>query len=157
AEMAENLLRIRDLQDRTGLFGSFVPCPTGRRSPGDPMRPTQLEVGKSPSAYLHLRLVAAARCALDNIAHIESGWELQGAKIGEVALRSGADDWGSTGINLASGPARPAPLIAVEEIERIVRDAGFSPWPRNGQHGCVPAEMMLNRRRMGGQVLTLVR
>lgn len=156
-ETAEHLLRVRELQDRTGLFGSFVPCPVGRRGPGDPMRPVQASEGKRPSSYLHLRLVAAARCALDNIVHIESGWELQGAKIGEVALRSGADDWGCTGIYFPSGPSRPTPLIAVEEIERLVRDSGFTPWPRDGQYGRIPSEMMVNRRKMGGPVLTLVR
>ena len=74
------------------------------------------------TAAEHLKILALTRLYLDNVPHIQASWQ-GGLKVGQVALRFGADD-----IN----GAEPGRLRATEEdIRRIIREAGFVPKERD--------------------------
>jgi cyclic dehypoxanthinyl futalosine synthase len=83
--------------------------------------------------------LAAARLYLDNIPHFQSSWLTQGLKMGQLALRFGADDMGSVMIeeNVVSS-AGSLHCTTAPEMERVIRDAGFLPFQRNNLYQPVP-------------------
>ncbi len=116
----EHLERIRALQDETGGFTAFIPWPF---QPGN----TELRVPKVlPVEYL--KMLALSRLFLDNIPNIQASWVTQGPKVAQVALEFGANDFGSTMIeeNVVAA-AGVAHRLSIEEIEKIIRDAGYLP------------------------------
>ncbi len=113
-----HLERIRNLQDKTGGFTAFIPW-TYQPSPGR-------IPGKKPHSYYYLRLLSVSRIFLDNIPHIQASLVTQGQSVGQVALRFGADDMGSTMIEenvVASAGLRFT--IDESQIIRLINDAGF--------------------------------
>ncbi len=116
----EHLDRIRRLQDETGGFTAFIPWPF---QPGN----TELRVPKVlPVEYL--RLLALSRLYLDNIPNLQASWVTQGPKVAQIALEFGANDFGSTMIeeNVVAA-AGVSHRLSIEEIEKIIRDAGYTP------------------------------
>ena len=82
--------RIRDLQDETGGFRAFIPWSFQSGN-------TALEGATEPATGVdYLMTLAVSRLYLDNVPHIQASWVTQGLKMGQVALRFGADDLGST-------------------------------------------------------------
>ena len=143
----EWLFRIRELQQDTGLFKAFASGAIGVRGLGDPSQPARPIGTATASAFLFLRSLAAARCVLDNIPYFQSSWESQGAKIGEIALQFGANDFGATGL-VARGAEtiRLTPILSTDEIERLIRDSGHTPWQRSGDFQRLQPDMMSGYR-----------
>jgi cyclic dehypoxanthinyl futalosine synthase len=85
-----------------------------------------------PSSNRYLRLLAVARLYLDNVANIQSSWVTQGAYIGQMALRFGANDLGSTMMeeNVVSS-AGAAYSMAKEQMVELIKDIGEIPAVRN--------------------------
>jgi cyclic dehypoxanthinyl futalosine synthase len=80
----------------------------------------------------YLRTQALARIFLDNIENIQSSWVTQGPEIGQIALRYGANDFGSVMMeeNVVSSAGTTFRLDA-GQIESLIRDAGYEPHRRN--------------------------
>ena len=80
----------------------------------------------------YLRMQALSRIFLDNIPNVQSSWVTQGPDIGQVALRYGANDFGSVMMeeNVVSSAGTSFRLDA-PEIERLIREAGYQPRRRN--------------------------
>ncbi len=130
-DRVEHLVRSRELQDETGGFTAFIPWsyqPDG----------TELE-GERASAFDYLRTVAVSRILLDNIPHLQASWVTQGPKVAQVALRYGLNDFGSTMMeeNVVSS-AGCAFTMPIEEMERLIRDAGYEPMRRTTQYELLP-------------------
>jgi cyclic dehypoxanthinyl futalosine synthase len=120
----EHLDRLRELQDQTGGFTAFI-CWT--------FQPENVVLKATPAGSAeYLRTQALARIYLDNIENLQSSWVTQGPRIGQVALRFGANDFGSVMMeeNVVS-QAGTSFRISREEIERLIVDAGFEPRTRN--------------------------
>ena len=85
-----HLQRIRDLQDETGGFTAFIPWTFQREN-------TALgrKIKEEPTGIDYLKMLAVSRLFLDNIENIQSSWLTQGLRLGQVALRFGANDMGS--------------------------------------------------------------
>ena len=116
----EHLEKIRALQDETGGFTAFIPWPF---QPGN----TELKVPKVlPVEYL--KMLALSRLFLDNVPNLQASWVTQGPKVAQVALEFGANDFGSTMIeeNVVAA-AGVSHRLSIEEIEKLIRDAGFEP------------------------------
>ena len=116
----EHLDRLRTLQDETQGFTAFIPWPF---QPGN----TELRVPKVlPVEYL--KMLALSRLYLDNIPNLQASWVTQGPKVAQVALEYGANDFGSTMIeeNVVAA-AGVSHRLSIEEIEKIIRDAGYTP------------------------------
>lgn len=95
------------------------------------------EYGGTSTEYL--RHTAIARIFLDNIPHISASWPTQGAKVGQMALHFGCDDFGSTMIeenvvSSAGAITKVSPMMEVHEIQRQIRMAGFIPAQRNTRY-----------------------
>lgn len=82
------LLRLRELQDKDGSFLSFSPVPylaKGIKVEGN----MGLE---STTGFEDLRMLAVSRILLDNIDHIKAYWLLLGPKLAQVSLSFGVDE-----------------------------------------------------------------
>jgi len=92
------------------------------------------EYGATSTEYL--RHTAISRIYLDNLPHISASWPTQGAKVGQMALHFGCDDFGSTMIeenvvSAAGAITKVSPVMMPKEIHRQIRQAGFIPAQRN--------------------------
>lgn len=118
AERVEHLLRLRELQDRTGGFTAFIPW---SYQPGG----TALG-GTSPGVIDYLKTLAISRLVLDNFANLQVSWVTQGAKVAQIALKFGANDFGSTMIEENVVAATGVGFrLSQEEIVRQITTAGY--------------------------------
>ena len=128
-QIIEHLRRVRDLQDETGGFRAFIMWSfQGENTELLRLFPDM----KKHSANRYLRLLAVARLYLDNVPNIQSSWVTQGPYIGQMALKFGANDLGSTMMeeNVVSS-AGAAYKMAKEEMIALIRDVGEEPAIRN--------------------------
>lgn len=130
ADRVEHLRRLRELQDETGGFNAFVAWnyqPDG----------TALGGSRAP-AFEYLRTIATARIYLDNFDNVQASWVTQGPRIGQVSLRYGVNDFGQTMMeeNVVS-QAGCVFTVPIEEMERLIVDAGFKPLRRNTRYEIV--------------------
>src|SRR6187455_1044445 len=121
----EHLQRLRDQQDASGGFTAFI-CWTFQPEH------TVLKVKQPTGGSEYLRTQALARIFLDNIENIQSSWVTQGPDIGQIALRFGANDFGSVMMeeNVVSSAGTTFRLDA-PQIETLIRGAGYEPRRRN--------------------------
>jgi cyclic dehypoxanthinyl futalosine synthase len=124
-ERVEHLQRIRDQQDRSHGFTAFI-CWTFQPEH------TALKIKQRTGVAEYLRTQALARIFLDNIDNVQSSWVTQGPGIGQIALQYGANDFGSVMMeeNVVSSAGTTFRLNP-EQIESLIRDAGYEPRRRN--------------------------
>jgi len=128
-DIIEHFDMIRNLQDETGGFRAFIMWSfQGKNTELLRLIPEM----EKPSSNRYLRLLAVARLYLDNVPNIQSSWVTQGPYIGQMALRFGANDLGSTMMeeNVVSS-AGAAYSMAKEEMVQLIRDIGEIPAVRN--------------------------
>ncbi len=122
-----HLQRVRDLQDETGGFTAFIPWTFQRENTALGRR-----IKEEPTGLDYLKMLAVSRLFLDNVEHIQSSWLTQGLRLGQVALRFGADDMGSVMIEENVVSAAGAHNAADERMLRyLIRTAGFRPQQRD--------------------------
>jgi len=122
-----HLQRVRDLQDETGGFTAFIPWTFQREN-------TALgrKIKDEPTGVDYLKMLSVSRLFLDNIENFQSSWLTQGLKLGQVALRFGANDMGSIMIEENVVSAAGAHNRADEKMLRyLIREAGFVPQQRD--------------------------
>lgn len=131
-DIIEHLDVVRQLQDRTGGFTAFIPWTF---QPGN----TELALAGEPGVELrqatavdYLRVLALSRVFLDNFRNIQASWVTQGLKLAQVALRFGANDFGSTMIeeNVVAA-AGVSYRVTKNDIIQAIRKAGFIPAQRD--------------------------
>jgi len=126
-ERVDHLVRLRELQDRTGGMQCFIPLafhPANTRL--DHIQPT---TGK-----LDLQTIAVSRLLLDNVPHVKAYWIMLGQKAAQVALHFGADDLDGTVVDeritwAAGGQAGQG--MSRRELEHLIREAGRVPVERD--------------------------
>ena len=134
-DRVEHLLKLRDLQDESladypAHFRAFIAWN---------YQPDGTELGGArASGFDYLRTIAISRIMLDNFPHIQASWVTQGPKVGQISLSYGVDDFGSTMMeeNVVSA-AGCVFTVPIEEIERLIRDAGYEPRRRNTRYELV--------------------
>ncbi|WP_041273327.1 aminofutalosine synthase MqnE [Desulforapulum autotrophicum] len=126
-ERVDHLLALRALQDRTHGFSAYIPLAFHSKN-------TKLSHLPSTTAVDDLKSIAVARLLLDNFDHIKAYWVMIGEKLAQVALSYGADDLDGTIIEeriTHTAGARSAKGLSREEMERMIRSAGFVPVERD--------------------------
>lgn len=130
ADIVEHLFVLRDLQDRTGGFTSFIPWSF---KPGD--NPLGKEVPRSVHPAKYVRIIALARMVLDNFDHIQSSWFSENVSAGQLGLLAGADDFGGIlveeNVLLKAGHERST---TEAKVKTIIRRAGFTPAQRDSNY-----------------------
>lgn len=125
AERIEHLEQLRRLQDETGGFTAFI-CWTFQ--PGH----TELADLHKAGAWQYLKMLSVSRLYLDNFANLQASWVTQGLRVGQLALRFGANDMGSLMIEENVVAAAGTRFRTNEaEIRRAISEAGFIPRRRN--------------------------
>lgn len=125
-ERVDHLLALRDLQDETGGFLTFI-C--------FPFLPAHTELGqtvKQTSMWDDLRTLAISRLMLDNFPHIKAYWVMLTVPVAQVALGFGADDIDGTVHKetiLHDAGATSPEALSEDRIIRIIREAGRVPAP----------------------------
>jgi cyclic dehypoxanthinyl futalosine synthase len=119
ADRIEHLLRVRELQARTGGFTAFICWP---------LQPEGTDMSDQPKtdAVAYLRTLAMGRIICDNVPNLQSSWVTMGLKVGQIALRFGANDFGSLMMeeNVVSS-AGTTHRATIAEMERCIQDAGY--------------------------------
>jgi len=124
ADRIEHLFRVKAVQQRTKGFTAFICWP---------LQPENSELAHIPKtdAVTYLRAQAIARIVLDNVPNIQASWVTMGMKVGQVALRFGANDFGSLMMeeNVVSA-AGTTHRTTLAEMQRLIADAGYTPKQR---------------------------
>ena len=126
-ERVDHLIALRELQDRTGGFSAFIPLAFHSKNTGLSHLP-------ATTAVDDLKNIAIARLLLDNFDHIKAYWVMIGEKLAQVALNYGADDLDGTIIEeriTHEAGATSAKGLTRDDMERMIRDAGFVPVERD--------------------------
>lgn len=130
SEIIDHLLSLRELQDETGGFTSFIPWSF---KPGNSPLGQDLPGQVHPAKYI--RVIAAARLMLDNFPHIQSSWFSESVPAGQMGLLAGADDFGGLlleeNVHLSAGHDRASTL---DDILTIIRRSGFTPAQRDSHY-----------------------
>jgi cyclic dehypoxanthinyl futalosine synthase len=135
AERLEHLDRVRQVQSRTRGFTAFITWPL------QPENTPEMSHMPKTDATEYLRTVAISRIVLDNVPNLQSSWVTMGMKVGQLALSFGCNDFGSLMIeeNVVSA-ANTTHRTTTDELERLIRDAGFTPARRRQDYSIIPLE-----------------
>lgn len=123
----DHLCRLRELQDETGGFQTFIPLAFHPANTG-------LAHIAKPSGLRDLRMVALARIMLDNFDHIKAYWIMLGEKTAQVALSFGADDIDGTVVHeliYHDAGAKTPEGLTVDQLHQLIREAGREPVERD--------------------------
>ncbi|HWA40729.1 MAG TPA: cyclic dehypoxanthinyl futalosine synthase [Gemmatimonadales bacterium] len=138
ADRVEHIFRVRELQRRTGGFTAFICWPL--QPEGTPM----FHGHRKTDAVTYLRTLALMRLVADNVPNMQASWVTMGHKVGSVALRFGANDYGSLMMeeNVVSA-AGTTYRTTLKEMDRIITDAGFTPRRRRQDYSLLPPHEMV--------------
>ena len=123
----DHLVRLRELQDETGGFQTFIPLAFHPENTG-------LSEIRKPSAAMDLRTMAISRLMLDNIDHIKAYWIMLGIETAQAALHYGADDLDGTvrhELIYHDAGAKTPEVLSFDAIRRLIVEAGRDPVERD--------------------------
>ncbi len=127
-ERLVHMIKLREAQDETGGFLTFIPLAF---QPGETgIKPAN----RYTSAIDDLKTIAISRLMLDNFPHIKAYWVMLTEEVASVALNFGADDMDGTvgGEKIAHDAGALSPMaLKKDQIIRIIRDAGKIPVERD--------------------------
>ncbi len=126
-DRVDHLLKLRQLQDETGGFVTYIPLA---------FQPWEAPAMKLPetTGFCDLKAIAVGRLLLDNFPHIKSYWIMIGPRLAQVGLSFGADDLDGTVTEEKIAHDAGAPTgqsMAVHELCRLIREAGRRPLERD--------------------------
>ncbi len=126
-DRADHLVRLRNLQDETHGFQTYIPL--AFHPANTPLRHLFPTTG-----MLDLKQIAIGRLVLDNFPHIKAYWQMMSPKIAQISLRFGADDIDGTVIEEKiyhdAGATTPQGLRR-QELIRLITEAGREPVERD--------------------------
>jgi len=123
----DHLLKLRELQDETHGFQTFIPLAFHPDN-------TPLEHIPKTTGFDDIREIAVARLLLDNIPHIKAYWVMMTPKIAQIAQRFGADDLDGTLVEeriYHDAGATTSQSLRRGELMRLIREAGRDPVERD--------------------------
>ena len=132
-ERVEHLLLLRELQDDTHGFQTFIPLA---------FHPENTALAHLPktTVFDDLRAIAVSRLLLDNFDHIKAYWVMLTPRIAQIALRFGADDIDGTIVEekiYHDAGATTEQFTPRSELERLIRAAGRVPFERDTMYRAV--------------------
>lgn len=129
AHRVDHMERLRQLQDETGGFNTFIPL---KFRNGD----NQMSHVPEVSTIEDLRNYAIARIYMDNFAHIKAYWPMIGRHTAQMSLAFGVDDIDgtiddSTKIYSMAGSEEQTPALSTQQLVQLIKDAGRHPIERD--------------------------
>ena len=134
-ERVDHLIQLRETQDRTGGFLTFIPLAYHPQN-------TRLAsaTGSLPSGYDDLKNLAVARLMLDNFPHIKAFWIMIGPKLAQISLAFGVDDLDGTVVEeriVHDAGAATEQSITKGELIALIKEAGRIPIERDTLYNTV--------------------
>jgi aminodeoxyfutalosine synthase len=126
-DRVDHLVRLRELQDETGGFVTFIPLAFHPEN-------TPLQHLPKTTGFDDLKNIAVSRLMLDNIAHIKAYWVMMTPKVAQIALRFGADDIDGTVVEekiYHDAGSTVQQSLRRQELLRLIRAAGREPVERD--------------------------
>ncbi len=126
-DRVDHLVRLREAQDETGGFQTFIPLA---------FHPINTEISEKgyTTGVDELRTIAVSRLMLDNFPHIKAYWVMLGEKVAQISLQFGADDIDGTvteeDITQAAG-AKAGEFIPKSRLIKLIKEAGKIPVERD--------------------------
>ena len=135
ADRIDHMRRLRELQDKTGGFNTFIPLK---------FRNKDNAMSQVPESTLieDMRMYAIARIYLDNFPHLKAYWPMLGRANAQLALSFGVNDIDgtiddTTKIYSMAGSEEANPSMTTEELVHLIRQAGRQPVERDTLYGVV--------------------
>jgi aminodeoxyfutalosine synthase len=126
-DRVDHLMRLREVQDETGGFVTFIPL--AFHPDNTPLRHIPKTTG-----FDDIRNIAVARLLLDNIPHVKAYWVMMTPRMAQIAQRFGADDIDGTVVEekiYHDAGATTSQLLRRSELLRLIREAGREPFERD--------------------------
>ncbi len=125
----DHMRRLRDLQDQTRGFNTFIPLKFRNKD-------NDMHTVAETSLIEDMRLYAIARIYMDNFPHLKAYWPMLGRQNAQLALSFGVDDIDgtiddSTKIYSMAGSEEQNPTLTTEQLVQLIRQAGKSPVERD--------------------------
>ena len=131
-DRVDHILRLRELQDETHGFQSFIPLAFNAEH-------TPLERKGEVGGYTDLKVYAVSRLLFDNIRHIKVHWTALDLKLAQVSLSFGVDDVGGTNLNEKimhdAGNETPTDL-SEQSLKSLICEAGYEPCLVDSSYQC---------------------
>lgn len=125
----DHMRRLRELQDRTKGFNTFIPLKfrNGNNDMSNVPESTHIE---------DMRMYAIARIYLDNFPHLKAYWPMLGRENAQLSLAFGVDDMDgtiddSTKIYSMAGAEEQSPTMTTEELVTLIKQARRTPIERD--------------------------
>lgn len=134
----DHMEKLRELQDRTGMFNAFIPLKYRNKN-------NELSLPKETSITEDLRNYAVSRIFLDNFGHIKAYWPMIGKDTTRLSLSFGVDDIdgtieNSTRIYSMAGVEEQHPAMNSKELHDLIIDAKKIPAERDSLYNIVKAK-----------------
>ncbi len=129
ADRIDHLIQLRELQDRTDGFLTFIPLAFHPKN--TPMQSMGLS---NTTGYDDLKMLAISRLMLDNFDHIKAFWIMIGPKLAQVSLSFGVDDLDGTVVEekiAHDAGAQTGQYLSKKELINMVKAAGRIPIQRD--------------------------
>lgn len=125
----DHMRRLRELQDRTGGFNTFIPLKFRNKD-------NDMSHVPESTTIEDMRMFAIARIYLDNFPHLKAYWPMLGRQNAQLALSFGVDDIDgtiddSTKIYSMAGAEEQSPAMSTEELVTLIRQANRTPVERD--------------------------
>jgi aminodeoxyfutalosine synthase len=127
ADRVDHLVKLRELQDETNGFVTFIPLAFHPAN-------TPLHHIPKTTGFDDIRNIAVARLMLDNIPHIKAYWIMMSPAIAQIAQRFGADDIDGTVVEekiYHDAGATTSQSMRRGELLRLITEAGRVPYERD--------------------------
>jgi aminodeoxyfutalosine synthase len=141
ADRIEHLAMLRDLQDDTGGFLTYIPL--AYHTEHNELGETLGRVGTATTGYEDLKNIAIGRLFLDSIPHIKTHWPMVTPFISQIALSFGCDDVEGTVVFervYHEAGARTDMHLPYEGLVALIRDAGKTPVERDSLYQAVRSD-----------------
>jgi aminodeoxyfutalosine synthase len=126
-DRVDHLVRLRELQDETRGFVTFIPLAFHPKN-------TALSHLATTSGFDDLRQIAVSRLMLDNIPHIKAYWIMMTPGVAQIAQRFGANDIDGTVVEekiYHDAGATTSQHLRRQDLLRLIREAGREPLERD--------------------------
>ncbi len=121
-DQVDHMFRIREVQDETGGFKTFVPLNFHEEN-------TEISARRSSTGYDDIRLYATARIVLHNVPHIKALWMYLGDKMAQTLQSFGVDDISGTYFNekvVHAAGAKTSDRGSEPHLQNLIESAGYT-------------------------------
>lgn len=131
----DHMERLRQLQDETGGFNTFIPLKFRNKD-------NDMQHIPESSIIEDMRMYAVSRLYLDNFSHIKAYWPMLGRQQAQLTLSFGVNDIDgtiddSTKIYSMAGSEEQSPSMTTADLVQLIRSAGRTPIERGTLYNVV--------------------